>query len=113
MSERYNRGSHYENHQRAIELENAPAHAHLTGEQHGKQEHLTPHEQTRRSLDHIEEVFRPHPPTTGHGVTAFGHQEIADLAYSLWKKRGCPTGSPEKDWFAAVKELRSRAIARE
>lgn len=111
MSERYNNGSHYENHPRAAELQNAAAHAHTAGEQHGKQEHLTPHEQTRRSLEHIEGALHPHPPTTGHGVTAFGHQEIATLAHSLWEKRGRPEGSAEQDWFHAVKELRERATS--
>jgi hypothetical protein len=30
---------------------------------------------------------------------------IAQLAYQLWQKRGCPIGSPEVDWFRAAKEL--------
>jgi hypothetical protein len=102
MSERYNNGSHYENHPRAAELHNLASHAHLTGELHGKGEHLTPHEQT---------AFHPHQTTTGHGVTAFGHQDIAALAHSLWEKRGCPEGSAEEDWFHAVKELRARATS--
>lgn len=111
MSERYNNGSHYEKHQRATELENAAAHAHRTGEQHGKQEHLTAHEQTRRSLEHTEETFHSERPTTGHGVAAFGHQDIAALAYSLWEKKGRPQGSAEQDWYEAVKELRSQATS--
>jgi len=111
MSERYNNGSHYENHPRAAELQNAATHAHLTGEQHGKQEHLTPHEQTRRSFEHSEEALHPHAPTTGHGITAFGHEDIATLAHSLWEKRGCPEGSADQDWFHAVKELRTRATS--
>ena len=111
MSERYNNGSHYENHPRAAELQNAASHAHRTGEQHGKQEHLTPHEQTRQSHEHVEEVAHPHPATTGHGVTAFGHGDIEILAHSLWEKRGCPEGSAEQDWFEAVKELRAKATA--
>ena len=36
---------------------------------------------------------------------------IAALARQLWEARGCPEGSPEIDWFEAVKELRSRALA--
>jgi hypothetical protein len=44
----------------------------------------------------------------GHGIVAFGHNEIAALAYELWQNRGCPEGSPEADWFQAAKELRSR-----
>lgn len=111
MSERYNNGSHYENHQRATELENAAAHAHRTGEQNGKQEHLTAHEQTRRSHEHTEEAFHPDHATTGHGVAAFGHQDIAALAYSLWEKKGRPQDSAEQDWYEAVRELRSRATS--
>jgi hypothetical protein len=105
MSERYNNGSHYENHPRAAELHNLATHAHLTGELHGKEEHLTPHEQTAALHEH------PHQPTTGHGVTAFGHQDIADLAHALWEKRGCPEGSADEDWHHAVKELRMRATS--
>jgi hypothetical protein len=45
----------------------------------------------------------------GHGIAAFGHREIAALAHKLWQARGCPEGSPEEDWFEAVKELRSHA----
>ena len=105
MSERFNNGSHYENHPRAAELHNFASHAHLTGELQGKSEHLTPHEQTAALHEH------QHSPTTGHGVTAFGHQDIAALAHSLWEKRGCPEGSADEDWFHAVKELRSRATS--
>jgi Protein of unknown function (DUF2934) len=106
MSTRYNDGSHYENHQRAVELQDGAAHAHRVGEQHGKQDHLTGHEQSRQTLEHS-----PHP-TTGHGITSFGHDEIAALAFELWQARGCPEGSSDEDWFHAVKELRSRVSAR-
>ena len=106
MSTRYNDGSHYENHQRAAELHDGAAHAHRVGEQHGKQDHLTGHEQSRQTLEH------PAHATTGHGTTAFGHNEIAALAFELWQARDCPEGSPDEDWFHAVKALRSRASAR-
>jgi hypothetical protein len=26
---------------------------------------------------------------------------IAELAYYLWRERGCPNGSPEEDWYNA------------
>jgi hypothetical protein len=26
---------------------------------------------------------------------------IAELAYYLWRERGCPDGSPEEDWYKA------------
>ena len=105
MSTRYNNGSHYENHQRATELQNGAAHAHRVGEQHGKQEHLTGHEQSRQALEHSPEAG------TGHGVASFGHDDIAALAHEFWQARGCPDGSPDEDWLRAVKELRSRATA--
>jgi hypothetical protein len=32
-------------------------------------------------------------------------EQIAALAYSLWKERGCPEGSPDVDWFKAEAKL--------
>ena len=111
MSTRYNRGSHYENHQRAAELSEGAAHAHEVGQLHGKQEHLTGSEHERQEFERAQDARRhAHETTAGHGIAAFGHQEIANLAYELWQARGCPAGSPEEDWFEAVKELRSRAL---
>jgi hypothetical protein len=105
MSTRYNNGSHYENHQRAAELQDGAAHAHRVGEQHGKQEHLTGHERSRQALEHS------HEATAGHGLASFGHDEIAALAHELWQARGCPAGSADEDWFHAVRQLRSRAVS--
>jgi|SRR5579862_8841190 Protein of unknown function (DUF2934) len=110
MSTRYNDGSHYENHQRAEELQDAAAHAHRVGEQQGNQEHLTGHEQSRQALEHTK-GGSPHveAASVGHGIAAFGHADIARLAYQLWRDRGCPEGSSEEDWFRAAEQLRSRA----
>ena len=36
---------------------------------------------------------------------AYGHDEIAKLAYELWQRRGRPLGSPEIDWYAAESAL--------
>src|ERR1019366_2811427 len=100
MSTRYNNGSHYENHQRAAELHDGAAHAHRVAEEHGKQEHLTGHERSRKALEHSEAAHRQSlAATTGHGFAAFGHQDIADLAHELWQARGCPDGSSQQDWF--------------
>jgi hypothetical protein len=44
-------------------------------------------------------------------VTAFGHDEIAAMAYKLWKARDGVQGSPDDDWFRAVSELRSRQLS--
>jgi len=110
MSTRYNNGSHYENHQRAAELQKGAAHAHRVGEEQGKAEHMTGPEHSRQASEHSPDAHQDHgPSTTGHGVIAFGHDEIAALAYELWQARGCPDGSPEDDWSRAARELRSRA----
>lgn len=110
MSTRVNDASHYENHHKASELENGAAHAHRVAEQHGKQEHLSGHEQSRRAQEHADDSSQGAiGATVGHGIAAFGHAEIAALAYELWQARGGPIGSPEEDWFRAAEELRSRA----
>jgi hypothetical protein len=110
MSKRYNNGSHYENHQRAAELHEAAAHAHLTAEQHaGQQDHPTGHERSRQALEHSGEAHRSSlSATTGHGIHAFNHEEIAILAHELWEARGDGEGSAQEDWFHAVKQLRSQ-----
>ena len=115
MSNRYNNGSDYENHQQAAELRDGAAHAHRVAEQQGKQDHLTGHEYSRQALEHSQDVPQDYPMpaiTAGHGIAAFGHDEIAALAYEHWKARGCPPGSPQEDWFHAAQDLRSRASAR-
>jgi hypothetical protein len=111
MSTRYNDASHYENHQRAAELQDGAAHAHRVAEQQGKQDHLTGPEQTRQAREHYQGT--PQHTTgqtlTGHGIVSFGHNDIAALAYELWQARGCPEGSPEEDWFQAAETLRARS----
>ncbi len=111
MSTRYNNGSHYENHQEAAELRDGAAHAHRVAEQQGKQDHLTGHEHSRQALEHSLDAHLQSPAATtvGHGIAAFGHAEIAALAYEYWKARGGPDGSSEDDWFHAAEDLRSRA----
>ena len=37
------------------------------------------------------------------------HEEIENLAYRLWEKRGRPLGSPEEDWFRAEREFVERS----
>jgi Protein of unknown function (DUF2934) len=109
MSTRYNSGSHYENHPQAAELHDLAAHTHRVGEEHGKQEHLTGHEQTRQANEHTTANHNQPGATVGHGITAFGHSEIAALAYELWEARGRPEGSPDEDWHQAAAQLRGRA----
>jgi hypothetical protein len=112
MSTRYNNGSHYENHQRAAELHDGAAHAHRVGEEHAKQDHLTPDEQSRQAMEHSRDANHAQVATNGHGAVAFGHNDIVALAQKLWVARGRPEGSPDEDWFRAVEELRSRNFGR-
>lgn len=110
MSTRYNDGSHYENHQRAAELEDIAAHAHRVAEQQGKQDHLSGAEQSRHAAEHLKNSDHNQTGTTvGHGIASFGHADIAARAYELWQERGCPDGSAEEDWHQAARELRARA----
>jgi len=37
-------------------------------------------------------------------------ESIVELAYRYWQERGCPIGSPEEDWYRAVRELRERGL---
>jgi hypothetical protein len=123
MSTRQNNESHYENHQRAAELHDGAAHAHRAAIEHGQEDHLTPHELSRQSLEHTpESPENGHAATAGHegidhgtvghGIAAFGHDDIVALAHQLWEARGCPDGSADEDWFEAVKQLRARAYPR-
>jgi len=113
MSQRYNNGSHYENHQKAAELHTVAAHAHRTAaEQHDKQEHETGQQMSRQALEHsqkayehTQEMLHSHSP---HTVVQFGHDDIEKVAYELWQQRGCPFGSPEEDWHHAAAQLRAR-----
>jgi hypothetical protein len=40
----------------------------------------------------------------GHTSDVY-HGEVEKLAYRLWQERGCPSGSPEEDWFKAESEF--------
>jgi hypothetical protein len=34
---------------------------------------------------------------------------VAELAYRYWEERGCPSGSPEEDWYRAEAGLRGES----
>jgi hypothetical protein len=107
MSTRRNNGSHYENHQRAAELQNTAAHAHRVGElTKERTDHATPSELSRIERERAQEEY----PGDG-ALHTFGHEEIARRAYQLWEERGHADGSHDEDWFQAVRELRQQAIA--
>ena len=35
------------------------------------------------------------------------YDEVAALAYELWRRRGCPIGSPDVDWTQAEAALQN------
>ena len=117
MSTRNKNGSDFQDHQRAAELHEAAAHAHLSAaERHEKQDHRTGHELTRRALEHSEKAFHQTSrmlsgDVNEHGVPMFHHDDVAALAYQFWQDRGCPEGSGEEDWLRASRELRNRAVS--
>ena len=98
---------------RATELHDVAEHTHRVAEQHGQQEHLTGPELSRQALEHSREAQQQtQAATVGHGIATFGHNDIAALAYDLWRARGCPEGSPEEDWLRAAEQLRSASMKR-
>ena len=113
MSTRYNNGSHYQNHQRAAELHGMAAHAHNSAAEHrDHQDHLTGQEYSRQALEHSERAYLYSQEMNKQSANKAGHpspgqETIAGLAYELWQARGCPTGSPEQDWFLAAEQLQS------
>ena len=44
-----------------------------------------------------------------HGENGFpSHDLVAQRAYEIWQRHGCPQGTEFQDWLAAEAELRSR-----
>jgi len=96
-----------ESQQIATEHRGDATHAHRAGaERHGKEDHLSGHESSRQALEHSNHAYLQ--AQKEHTSDAVNDQDIAALAYALWQGRGCPEGSPEKDWHRAVEQLRSR-----
>lgn len=110
--------SMHESQQIAAEHRDLAAHAHRSGsEHHGKEDHLTGHESSRQALEHSNRAYLDRQEEhemarTEQGANVAPHetreQEIAALAYEHWQARNCPEGSPEEDWFRAVKEVQDR-----
>jgi hypothetical protein len=49
----------------------------------------------------------PDSPTgNDHNTPTMVRDEIAQLAFELWQRRGCPVGSPEEDWVQAETTIR-------
>jgi hypothetical protein len=36
------------------------------------------------------------------------YETISKLAFRKWQERGCPAGTPERDWLEAERELNAR-----
>jgi hypothetical protein len=108
----------HESQQIATEHRDLAAHAHEAGaEHHGKEDRLTGHESSRQNLEHSNQAYlqsqKEHQGNGAeHGASGLAHevtpQEVGILAYQLWQTRGCPEGSPDEDWFHAIRVLRSR-----
>lgn len=114
MANRKMNGSGGEHHQRAVELQDGAAHAHLVAAATPeKQDHQTGHELSSQAREHSrpahEHTDQAHPGgASGHLA---GHEELAILAHRLWEARGRPEGSPEEDWFHAEIRLQGRGQA--
>ena len=44
----------------------------------------------------------------GEDTYDLNHEEISAHAYTCWRERGSPVGSPQEDWDRAIQELRAR-----
>jgi Protein of unknown function (DUF2934) len=55
----------------------------------------------QRDLDKA--ASKSHRPSPASSTVK--HENIAQLAYLLWQRRGCPEGSPDNDWFEAERQL--------
>lgn len=100
----------------AAEHRDLAAHAHQAGaERRGKEDHLTGHESSRRAQEHSDQGFvlaqqeheRARTARPDESPDGPSEQDIAAHAYRLWQDRGCPEGSPERDWFQAIEEMHS------
>lgn len=115
MSDRKERGSSDQHHQRAAEMHDVASHAHVVAaEAHEKQDHQTGQERSRHALDQSREAHghsaQSHQGTAnGHYVAK--HEDVAILAHGLWEARGRPDGSPNEDWFHAAHQLQVRREA--
>ena len=45
--------------------------------------------------------------TNKYRVTDLSQEDIANLAYTLWQKRGSPDASAEQDWLEAERQLQT------
>jgi len=43
-------------------------------------------------------------------MTNITHDSIAERAYKIWERNGCPEGTQDQDWLQAAEELASEAM---
>lgn len=90
---------------------NGPAHAHsVAAESRDRHARQSGGEHSRQALEHdpkaYDQTFQAHQgAVVGERDADFEYDDIAPRAYQLWEARGCPDGSPDEDWFDAVREL--------
>ncbi len=105
----------HESEQIGAEHRDVAAHAHSAD--HRKEDQSTRHESSTQALEHSNPAYlrAQQPQGKARTVPADGstskatEHDIAALAYWYWQARGRPAGSPEEDWFRAVKEIESAA----
>jgi hypothetical protein len=61
-----------------------------------------PNEEKQRSSSLTDEETEPSKLPEQKTVDV---EEVCKIAYRFWQERGCPTDSPEEDWFRAEREL--------
>lgn len=68
----------------------------------GDGEVFFPNAQPRLSSVHRERLGQDH---------ANSIDQVEELAYLLWRSRGCPEGTPEVDWFRAERAMARRGAS--
>jgi hypothetical protein len=63
--------------------------------------------QTAPTVEPETQAMRKPQETASSSPQEFSHERCSELAYSLWRQRGCPEGSAEEDWFEAERQLRN------
>ncbi len=114
MSTGYNKGSHYQNHQLAAELDGQTAHANLpAAEHHGKQDHETGEERSTQALEHSHKAYLRTQQALSegkheHGSTECDPEEIATSGAPTMASQGVSGGLARR---RLVPPLRAASIS--
>lgn len=68
-----------------------------------QQKHMHTGRESSHRSDEATDISIEHP--------TLDREAIGRLAYFFWEERGCPSDSPDEDWFRAEAELRHRFAA--